>query len=408
MDNRQADASMNGYFYQRYNCILTILENIDCEYETEIIEEGYEDIDLIKYNNMRDIIQIKYLNVNNDNDSSIVAGSGLFKVIVSANNINNVTNIDNIIYKVYNAKGKYFNDKVKKLFDEKKYSLLGKYVILVISKSILNNYHININNISDAYNIYEQNINAINDYICNENNKNKYIYDFFKDDSNCILYFSKFKFEKALSYEELIKAIDQKIANKYANFTNSDDINYSNIKINIIKNTLLNKLTDKMFKNNNMHTRKIQYSEILNEINDNINTLTNAQNLYSELLKSEAKKLNNTIINMPNNSNIIPVLINSIYINKDLELININFYMDFIKKYYIKINFNETYIQNIQLYILNFIKKNIPSNTNITNFKKICNYMHFISCASNKIKHLPTAAQLFNILNIQNTAILYF
>ena len=48
-NNRDAHETMNGFFYQRYCCIYYILINQNFEY---ILEEGYEDIDLIKIKNM--------------------------------------------------------------------------------------------------------------------------------------------------------------------------------------------------------------------------------------------------------------------------------------------------------------------------------------------------------------------
>ena len=118
MDNkRDAHESMNGFFYQRYCCIYYILTNQNLEY---ILEEGYEDIDLIKIDNNREIIQVKYYGNSNE---TLIYDSGLFKVI-KANY--NKQNIDKIIYFAYNKNNDIYNKNLSDIFTNKKYFNIGK------------------------------------------------------------------------------------------------------------------------------------------------------------------------------------------------------------------------------------------------------------------------------------------
>ena len=94
INNRSAQHSYNGYCYQRLMCVYFILEKEDYEY---VIEEGYEDIDFIKNNNHREIMQIKYHNQNGISES-LLKSSGLYKVIIANYERNDV---DKIIYYAY-------------------------------------------------------------------------------------------------------------------------------------------------------------------------------------------------------------------------------------------------------------------------------------------------------------------
>ena len=126
-NNRDAHESMNGFFYQRYCCIYYILTNQNFEY---ILEEEYEDIDLIKINNNREIIQVKYYGNSNE---SLTYDSGLFKVI-NANY--NKQNIDKIIYFAYNKMNDIYNKNLSEIFTSLKYVNIGKYFLILIYNNV--------------------------------------------------------------------------------------------------------------------------------------------------------------------------------------------------------------------------------------------------------------------------------
>ena len=406
--NRSADASMNGYFYQRYCCVLNILENPQIKY---ILEEGFEDIDLIKQNGHRDVIQIKYLSQDNTSDSSITLNSGLYKVIKSINNIQHNNIIDNIIYRVYNSSGNHINETIKSHFNNHNYINLGRYIILITAEKI--ELELDINNINEAETIFDTNINKINEYFASEKGtKNKYIYDFLVNNNNCVSYLSKFKFEISYSYNELKQKIEDKICKLYCSFINSSDDIYKNIKINAIKSTILNILSDKMFNNKDISTRIIDYSLISNEINKIINALVNPENIYDELLKQNAKLIS-SYFDKNNNFNNLDILLNELYIieHNSLTVKNISFYLELLKKY----NTNDTFINSIIIkhkinYILEFLVNKIHEKPQlITNDDntKIFTYLYILRTITKKTRNIPVPSQIFSIFSL-GTTIKYF
>ncbi|ULY68631.1 hypothetical protein [Chlorella virus XW01] len=126
-NNRDASDSMNGYFYQRYICIYYILYNNEFEY---ILEEGNEDIDLIKINNQKKVIQVKYCSNSNE---SLIYDSGLYKVIKS--NFKN-NEIDEIDYYAYNNNNEIYQKDLYNVFKNKSYDKIGKYFLLITYKKI--------------------------------------------------------------------------------------------------------------------------------------------------------------------------------------------------------------------------------------------------------------------------------
>ena len=135
---REAPESENGFFYQRYYCINYILSNINFEY---ILEEGYEDIDLIKINNNREIIQVKYYG---DENESLTINSGLYKVIIANYN---KQNIDKIKYLAYNKNNEIYKKDLLNIFKLKKYFNIGKFLLLIIYKNIKKDINFTIKNI---------------------------------------------------------------------------------------------------------------------------------------------------------------------------------------------------------------------------------------------------------------------
>jgi len=375
-NNREAPESLNGFFYQRYCCIYYILNDNNFNY---VLEEGYEDIDLIEINNQRKIIQVKYYN---DYTESLTFGSGLYKVIIANYNKND---IDEITYFAFNNSENIYQKDLVNVFTSKKYYNIGKFILLLIYTNILlNNTNLkgkekkefnkkikkeldfditDINNISD---IYEKNKQKIKNTL---NDKYKQAYDFFSDETNCNNYFSKFKLLKGYSYTELNNEIDKKIINKFNTFINTNNDENKELRITLVKNTILNLLTDKMFANIKSDDRKIKSDDIINKITEKIKTYTNPDNLYYELLKQTEQ----IIINSINKPHIERLNING-YINqikqiKVESIDNISFYICLLNNYYNELK--ESDIDYIKIYLINFIlsKYKISNDTNNTLIK---------------------------------------
>lgn len=369
--NREAPEALNGFFYQRYCCIYYILNDNNFDY---ILEEGYEDIDLIKINNQRHIIQVKYYN---NNTESLTSNAGLYKVILANYNKND---IDKITYFAFNNSKNIFHKDLTDVFTHQKYYNIGKFILLLIyntelkqsSKKESQKINFQITDINDNINhIYEQNKNEIKKILIN---KYKQEYDFFSNETNCNNYFSKFELLKGFSYTELNKEIDNKIINKYNTFVNTNNNENKELRISLIKNTMLNLLTDKMFTNIKSSDRKIQSNDIINCITEKIKTYTNSDNLYYELLKQTENIITNSI-----NKNYIERLnINEFIIQinqiKPESLDNISFYICLLNNHFNKINKDD--VNYIKIYLVNFIS--IKYKTSNKTNEKLIKYLKMI------------------------------
>ena len=377
-NNRSAVESMNGFFYQRYYCIHNILHKTDFEY---ILEEGYEDIDLIKHNSQRDIIQIK---CHGNSIESLTYNSGLYKVIVS--NFER-DDIDNIFYSAFNLNEQFFQEKLENAFINKKYYNIGKYILLLRynnNNELSDKIHFNINDIDKIDSLYI----SYKDEILKKPDK---FFLFFDDENNCNNYLSKFKLEKGLSYNNLNESINKKIAELFHDFINTNNDENKKLRIELIKNTILNILTDIMF-NKKSTERIIKYDDIIIEINKNIKTYTDQNNLYYELLKQNEKIITNTInnlieINKKNNTlddgkkiN-INMFLNQIKNIKINSFDNVSFYVSLLNKHFKYLDKND--INFIRIYLIELIIKNISDKNNIVDKLNLFKYIGYI--ASKKI-----------------------
>ena len=100
-NDRDASASFNGYFYQRLSATLLILQSAPGGKNytlTKIVEEGYEDVDIIE-GNKRKIYQYKY-NASGETES-LTNGkkkSGMYKVILGNYNKHDIDEINMCVY----------------------------------------------------------------------------------------------------------------------------------------------------------------------------------------------------------------------------------------------------------------------------------------------------------------------
>jgi hypothetical protein len=375
MNKRDASNSINGYSYQRYMSIYYILNK--SKY-IAIKEEGAEDIDLYYENNDIDTIQVKYHTT--DSPESLTKNDGLYKVIKSNYNKNNIRKI---IYQVYNTnENNIFNQDLIKAFENKLFENIGKYFILLHYKKLNNNINIkNIHNINEYLKKIEFNNNELNDEI----------FLFFNNKENCIKYFSKFEFIESFSFNDLKKEIKKLISEKYDYFINDkSNIEYKDLKCFIIESTILNKLTNSMMIDK--ENRLIKFEELDKDINEQINTFSNSNNLYYELLKQQVN-----IIRKNNYS------LNYEYIDINIDEYNvyyrISFYISILKNH--KNNINIKTCNIIKNKLINMISSlhNLNNNENI-NFKLI-NYLNIISIYNlNNEKNFNLPEQkLFNIIN---------
>jgi len=378
-NNREAPESINGFFYQRYCCIYYILCNNNYEY---VLEEGYEDIDFININNQRKIIQVKYYG---DSKESLTINSGLYKVIISNFEKND---IDEIIYYAYNKSNTIYNEKLITVFYDKYFFNIGKYILLIIYKHFDKKIKIkfDISNIASINNIYEKNKILIKNILIK--NKKINIFNFFSNENNCNSYFSKFNLQNGQTYDELNKNINTKITKKFYEFINTNTDENKNLRITLVKNTILNILTDKMFKNIKSIDRKIKQDDIFKIINEKIETYTNPNNLYFELLKQTEQIISDFL-----NKNHIERLNINEYINqikniKINSLDNISFYICLLNNHYNKLK--EDDINYIKNYMISFIlsKYKFNNNSNCNNFSLI-KYLNMIVIQTHKSYKIP-------------------
>lgn len=402
INNREAPEIINGFFYQRYCCIYYVLCNDNYEY---VLEEGYEDIDFININNQREIIQVKYYG---NFTESLTINSGLYKVIISNFEKNN---IDKIIYYAYNKTDTIYHKKLISVFNDKYFFNIGKYLLLIIYKNLDKKITVDITNIDSINNLYEKYEEDIKNTLINNYkltkeeeilkinllNKNKLIekeknynyflniFNFFSNENNCNSYFSKFNLQKGQTYDELNKNINIKITEKFTEFINTNIDENKNLRITLVKNTILNILTDKMFKNIKSIDRKIKQEDIFIIINEKIKTYTNPNNLYFELLK-QTEQIISDYLNKNHNERLnINEYINQIKNIKINSLDNISFYICLLNNYYNKLK--EDDINYIKKYMISFILKYKFNNNNIFLLIKYLNMIVIRTHKSYKIPH---------------------
>lgn len=387
VNNREADSSMNGYYYQRLCALYFFFRYMYIKY---IKEEGIEDVDLYFDDSSKIVIQVKYIS----DSESLTEEGGLFKVI-KENYLK--TDIKEIIYYVYSTNNTFYNENLLSVFNNNEYYKIGKYFLIICynkNQTIKENkIKINIKSINKIDTIFDLHKDKIKDNVDNN------IYDFFSNELSCINYFSKFKLENGLSYDELNLLIDNTIETKYNEFIISNNEEQKILKQQIIKNCVLNYLTKTMF---NKQERQIDCNDIYNEINNKIEIFSNSQNLLFELCKNMAQEINS-------NSNLINIIINDF---SNLNIISnevICLYISILNRKYLRTKLNQTQFENIKNIILSFIwsklrtieDKNIADKcfrkyNQIKNYKIIKNFRSISSITLNSFK--MNHYQLFQLI----------
>jgi hypothetical protein len=288
---RVADSSLNGYVYQRLYGIDVLLDGGDFEY---LLEEGKEDIDLIRVNGHRKIIQVKYYAKSGDKETlsySTDEKSGLYKVIES--NIKH-ENIDEIIMCVYNGTHTQYTE-ILSYFVLKEYGFIAKLFLLLTYKVNSKNESINV-----RVNTNKKKINELykDHYDLFKNHINSDLLDLFTNESKYTSYLSKFQLNRAPSYEDLLESINKKIRNKYLDFIEikvnygfEQTDAYKVIKCSYIRNFIHNKLECSMFVNKTVHDRRIHINGLFSLIDIEIEKFKNGGDLCVEYLRTISEQL---------------------------------------------------------------------------------------------------------------------
>jgi hypothetical protein len=399
--NREADASMNGYFYQRYCCIYFLLSITYFKY---ILEEGDEDIDVININNDKELIQVKYY--GSTEPESLNSSCGLLKVILANFNKELITKI---IYYAYNKSSPIFQKNLKEAFDKELYFNIGKYVLILLFNKFVEEKEkikISIKNILNIDKIYSDNYLLLKEKL-ESNSKYGSAFNFFGDENNCNNYFSKFGLKDALSYEDLNLEINKLIEYKYTEFINTNNNSNKNLRIELVKNTILNILTDTMFKAVSTSERLISSTDINTKINEKIQILTNTDNLYNELLKQLGKSLINCGTNEPIYYNIL--VQNNLNIINNLKIEsydNLCFYVYLLYNFYEKID--EEITIHIKSKICKIMANNIVLENNDLNCIKLVRYSNTIVNYTPSSCYTIDPSTIFKLIGIQHNSTNFF
>lgn len=363
-----ASHSMNGYLYQRYHTMKTILENMD---NNTILEEGIEDIDITDKDKYITTNQIKYHDADSAESESLTATSGLLKVIHRTFDKQNIKKINYIVYNKNTTKT--FIDKLYEYFDNKNYDILAKIVLIVCyneKNKLTNEFKIN-NTIDNINKKFEQNKHNMKKDISK-------LYNFFTNKKEYDNYFSNFELHYGESYDELINKIHMKLFEQYPQIINNEQTKmYNTIKCNTLFYELYNILDKNMFwysGKNNKESRTLKIEKIHNHLNKICESLLNPENIMKQYIQSitdTIDKNKQSITNIINYNTVYFTskinLYNSIIIN--MEIIN-----GLIKKY----KNNNEYIEiirsfktNMQNNILNYVITN-----NIISFKICISYIN--------------------------------
>lgn len=319
--NRSGIAPFKGFYYQHYYTIKLFLENIDNDSEY-IIEEGFEDIDIIKNNQKRIIYQIKYH--DSKNYESLTYGSGLFKVIKAQWNLDRNTQIDEIHYISYGS-----FTKIKDHFENKKYEFIAKLFIFVHYHKIKKDIEFSVEtNPEELIEWFENNKNNIQTTI-----NDKELFDFFTNENNFVSYFAKFKLKQSDNFKKLEEDINEKICSIFNDFYIGDQTNeYSDLKTDFIRNKIdeiiRNNVIDRT-NNSNDNDAKIKISDFMNKIREMKQIFSNKDDLFKEFLNSILTpiKNNDQLYNQTNYEEVLQRIkkltnIDNIDDNNKFEIIN--------------------------------------------------------------------------------------
>jgi hypothetical protein len=290
-NNRDATASNMGTFYHRHYTMNIFLDNMNNSNVEYILEEGFEDIDLINFKDKREVYQIKH-HMSNKKES-LSCNSGLFKVINDEWRPERNNNIDLIKMIIH---GEY-PDSLKELFVNKKYEHLAKLFLIRKSESMKKkpadpdqqpNEKIKINSeegkILQYFDSHQEEIKQAIGSI--------EMYDFFTDSSKYEPFFEKIKLENGPEFRDLISQIKNKIRDTFKDFLiNEQSAEYTELKVELVLDKIGNVFMQRMIESKNEKERKIRVDGIINEIKKMESTFKNKDDILKEYLRDYENKI---------------------------------------------------------------------------------------------------------------------
>jgi len=294
-------STVKGVFYQHEFSIKKFLESIDNADVEYLLQEGYEDLDIIKTNNKREIYQLKYHESTKSESLTYTQSekSGLFKVIESQWKEERNKNIDKIIYTIH---GKY--TEIKKRFENCEFEFVAKLFLwlhfnIVCKKhkdhdkkdTIKNDTKTNekeyeqiifdvTSDTQDIKNFFEINSDIIRSTINNDE-----LYEFFTDDSMYKIYLEKISLVEGPDFIELEKDISSQIQDKFKDFFLLEQtVDYKSLKTKIVRDTIDYTFRTTLQNSKKESQRHIKVIDIINEVKKTIHTFNNKDDLLKEYI----------------------------------------------------------------------------------------------------------------------------
>ncbi len=353
--------SYDIFNYNKLYLIMNSLQNIKCEYNID----KKQIIQFIKYLSPSNKDLTYVTNVNND----------MFQIIKDCLNIS--SDIQTINYMSYGEKDIKITDlSVKSLFDNKEYTQLGKYALLMLYNSNcgknIKPITINIKSITDTYTKYQVLIKDLfetsNKIFIAERTNIEVMTDLLNEDW-CNKFFNMFTFGESLTVEKLHQIIEEIIISKYGNFLSVTNETYQ-IKLNTIFSHMINNITNVIDESLNgtcieSETDAVFAIDKYIESYSNEVGLSNENDLFHEYLVQNEKIIIN-IIKSTNRPSIIHLLNNIMSTKID----SVDAYVFFIELLGRRNNIlAQTEISHIRNYLFNFMINNKLNDTYEYNFQ---------------------------------------
>jgi hypothetical protein len=264
-NSRDATPSIAGYEYQFLNFLSLIIDNINDNNNIYFKYEGHEDIDKYICNKLNSIIQIKYhYTTNNSNSNELFnpdnSKSGFFKVFkYYSDNYEELNNISQIIYHIG------INDNNNLITDP-----------IIFSEFIKTN---------NTLDFYDKIITNYPNWVYNED------LNIFESFMNKL----KFEYVENISIKTQNDIIFSKIEQSYFNTTLNNNIKIE-YKKHYLLSLLINYIQEIIYNNDENNNRKIEINKIKTYINAKIKNDYDENILIDEIIQKIDNNINSTIM----------------------------------------------------------------------------------------------------------------